>query len=288
MTDAISNQTWAAISEAAERDRIPPEMWLQRMLHYSAYEAERERAERERAERERAEHKTMLTLYVLVALVSCLIFLSSALFWNLHRDDLSVPSAPVGLSTMVTFNDGRESIIGRSFEYRILDTDEHIIIPAGFVTDLASTPRIIWALLPPFGNYQRAAIVHDYLYWTQACTRDQADKAFWLAMFESEVGYVARKIVYEAVRNFGANPWNKNGRERRENLPRFVPKERIPGLVEGPDRASSEDDPLSIRSLDTWDSYRARLRNAGVTLEPPASLTPGFCITAHEKWEENS
>ena len=28
--------------------------------------------------------------------------------------------------------------------------------PAGFVTDLASIPRIMWSWMPPFGSYSRA------------------------------------------------------------------------------------------------------------------------------------
>lgn len=36
-------------------------------------------------------------------------------------------------------------------------------IPAGYITDFASVPRIFVWLLPPFGDYTPAAIVHDYL-----------------------------------------------------------------------------------------------------------------------------
>src|SRR5262245_38142541 len=45
-------------------------------------------------------------------------------------------------------------------------------VPAGFVTDLASIPRIFWSALPRDGEYAYAAILHDYLYWTQV--RDRA------------------------------------------------------------------------------------------------------------------
>lgn len=36
-------------------------------------------------------------------------------------------------------------------------------VPLGFITDLASVPRVLWALLPPHGRYAKAAILHDYL-----------------------------------------------------------------------------------------------------------------------------
>ena len=40
---------------------------------------------------------------------------------------------------------------------------ETITVPSGFITDLASTPRILWAFIAPF-DVARAAIVHDLLY----------------------------------------------------------------------------------------------------------------------------
>ena len=39
-----------------------------------------------------------------------------------------------------------------------------VVVPAGFATDFASVPRAFWRLLPPFGEYMLAAVVHDYLY----------------------------------------------------------------------------------------------------------------------------
>src|SRR5581483_3844288 len=39
-----------------------------------------------------------------------------------------------------------------------------IEVPHGFVTDGASIPRPLWWLLPTWGTYSRAAVIHDYLY----------------------------------------------------------------------------------------------------------------------------
>lgn len=51
------------------------------------------------------------------------------------------------------------------FEFYLSDDNSDIIsVPAGFVTDLATIPRIFWTLLPPDGKYAKAAIIHDYLY----------------------------------------------------------------------------------------------------------------------------
>jgi len=40
-------------------------------------------------------------------------------------------------------------------------------IPTGFVSDLASIPRFLWPILPPWGEYDRAVAVHDFL-WNPA------------------------------------------------------------------------------------------------------------------------
>mgnify|MGYP000004933458 CR=1 FL=1 len=40
---------------------------------------------------------------------------------------------------------------------------ETITVPSGFITDLASTPRILWNVIAPF-DVARAAVVHDILY----------------------------------------------------------------------------------------------------------------------------
>lgn len=39
-----------------------------------------------------------------------------------------------------------------------------IIIPAGFETDGASVPRLLWFLMPPFGVLLKGAILHDFGY----------------------------------------------------------------------------------------------------------------------------
>lgn len=40
----------------------------------------------------------------------------------------------------------------------------NIHIPKGFVWDLSSVPRFLWALLPPDGDYELAYLIHDYLW----------------------------------------------------------------------------------------------------------------------------
>ena len=42
-------------------------------------------------------------------------------------------------------------------------TEKALSIPAGFVSDCATTPWLVWRIAPPFGPWNRAAVVHDYL-----------------------------------------------------------------------------------------------------------------------------
>ncbi|EBB6196917.1 DUF1353 domain-containing protein [Salmonella enterica subsp. enterica serovar Muenchen] len=90
-----------------------------------------------------------------------------------------------------------------SFEFYLSDDSDVIEVPAGFVTDLASVPRIFWTLLPPDGKYAKAAIIHDYLYDNALRTKKEADRIFLDGMEVLGVPKWKRTIMYWAVRWFG-------------------------------------------------------------------------------------
>jgi hypothetical protein len=77
-----------------------------------------------------------------------------------------------------------------------------ITVPAGFETDLASVPRLPLAYALFGGRARRSAILHDFLYETQA-GKDYADEVFLAAMKAEGVGLATRWIMYWAVRAFG-------------------------------------------------------------------------------------
>ena len=98
-----------------------------------------------------------------------------------------------------------------------------ITVPTEFITDLASTPRILWAFIAPF-DVARAAIVHDLLYkairtyrWKVAKTapgedkeliknaKKASDKIFRLAMKDADPKVSGWKIysAWKAVDLFG-------------------------------------------------------------------------------------
>ena len=82
---------------------------------------------------------------------------------------------------------------------------EVITVPVGFVTDFASIPQALWSILPPYGAYAKAAIVHDYLYTYGTKGRKYADDVFDEGMKVLGVPDFTRKSMYRAVRLFGAS-----------------------------------------------------------------------------------
>lgn len=89
-----------------------------------------------------------------------------------------------------------------------------ITVPAGFLTDGASVPRIFWNIFSPFGSYFPAALIHDYLYskasypsWV--ISRADSDEIFLAAMKDVGVGWFTRRIIYRAVRLGGWASYKK-------------------------------------------------------------------------------
>jgi hypothetical protein len=97
-------------------------------------------------------------------------------------------------------------------------------VPTGFVTDLASIPPIFYSVLRPDGEYAYAAIIHDYLYWTQTRSREEADEILKLAMQDLKVGSIKLMAIYEAVRHFGGKAWGDNARLKSQGEKRILVK----------------------------------------------------------------
>ena len=130
------------------------------------------------------------------------------------------------------YNPPRKWILERALSYTNPDIDEdalervgikvvgsRISVKKGFVTDLASVPRICWAFIAPW-DVARAAIIHDLLYKrirqyrAAALVEDKdvikeakkaSDDVFHMAMKDAEPSVSGWKIAaaYYAVRMFG-------------------------------------------------------------------------------------
>lgn len=89
-----------------------------------------------------------------------------------------------------------------------------IVVPADYITDCASVPRALWGIFPPLGRYQKAAIIHDWLYDTHHAnihdlTRAQCDEIFLEVMRATDVGWRTRYTMYYAVRVAGGGIWDR-------------------------------------------------------------------------------
>ncbi len=100
-----------------------------------------------------------------------------------------------------------------SYDVGHAGSGDRITVPAGFETDLASVPRALWSILPPFGKYMPAALIHDYGYITQARSRKETDLIFRESMKVLGVSWRRRNVMYWAVRAGGWLPWNRRAKK---------------------------------------------------------------------------
>jgi hypothetical protein len=94
--------------------------------------------------------------------------------------------------------------------------EEWVIVPAGFVTDGASVPRLPLAYMLFGGRARKAATLHDYLY-SRFRDRSFADAVFFTAM-EKEESATVRLLMWLGVRVGG---WS-----------RYVDRKEIPAPPE--------------------------------------------------------
>ncbi len=141
--------------------------------------------------------------------------------------------------------DGKYWVLARPMVYEQPKTKQTFTVQRGFVTDLASVPRLFWSAVPPCGKYTPAAVVHDYLYWYQPanCDRECADTLLLVAMEESGVGELERNAIYAGVRAGGKDAWDKNKAARAAGNIRRVPEKF-----------------MDFGPYDTWGQIEARIR----------------------------
>ena len=88
--------------------------------------------------------------------------------------------------------------LNRDFFYADSEYCDDVRTPAGFTSDGASVPRILWRIYPPFGQYLEAAVVHDYF-----CVLGHRG--------ESPIDYIAAaKVFREAMQVCGVSKWRRN------------------------------------------------------------------------------
>ncbi len=149
--------------------------------------------------------------------------------------------------------------------HRFGHTPHVLIVPAGFVTDLASVPDIAEPLLPRNGEYSTAAIIHDYLYWTQSCTREQADNLMSIVMKETGVAPWKALLIYGAVRLAGQRAWDQDRDERAKGAIRIVdvPWDRSPSQID-------------------WDTLQVTLQESRSRADAQPQVSPKVCALGND------
>jgi len=124
---------------------------------------------------------------------------------------------------MHLIGDGKNWQLLEDLVFVVGSSGDRMIVPAGFVTDFASVPAWLQGFISPLGPNLLPAVVHDYLYWNQSCTRAEADSIFLLAMEEMGVSDAARLAMYLGARHFGQQAWDEHHHSRNLGLARIVP-----------------------------------------------------------------
>ena len=103
-------------------------------------------------------------------------------------------------------------------------SEQWVTVPTGYLTDGASVPQLLWSLIPPWGSYGQAAVLHDllceYLSIVVAgelvnITRERCDEIFYESMGVLGVLAWKRWVIYR-----GVSAYRKLARvEKRTTIP---------------------------------------------------------------------
>lgn len=94
------------------------------------------------------------------------------------------------------------------YDYSTGAIEQIIPVPAGFRTDLCSTPRIVWVFIPPWLGEQ-AGVIHDWMYRQGSHDRRVADAIYVQALRELGIDPMRRILMWLAVRCFGGRAYRK-------------------------------------------------------------------------------
>lgn len=101
-----------------------------------------------------------------------------------------------------------EWIVLAPFAY-ISRAGRRIVVPSGFVTDLASIPPLLRPIFDTADASRQPAVLHDWLYCSQQTGRAEADRLFREALACAGVGFVQRWAMYAGVRAAGWLYWSR-------------------------------------------------------------------------------
>ncbi len=92
------------------------------------------------------------------------------------------------------------------------EAGETIIVPPGFITDLASIPWLARTIVPHNRAERMPAVLHDYLFVIQDRTLGEVNALMYEAMRDTGAGLYARTMIRAGLSVGSWVPWRKNAR----------------------------------------------------------------------------
>ena len=83
-------------------------------------------------------------------------------------------------------------------------------VPAGFMSDGASVPRILWSVFPAYGKYLESAVPHDfgYVHLCLKYPKEVIDKLFRELLEAQRIPEWKIKLMYRGVKLGGKGGWD--------------------------------------------------------------------------------
>lgn len=82
-------------------------------------------------------------------------------------------------------------------------------VPAGFITNFLTRWGFLKWIIPAWGKYGWAAVIHDFLYESGIYARKMADLVFLRVMEDDKVNKFVRVLFYIIIRLIGWYRWNQ-------------------------------------------------------------------------------
>lgn len=129
------------------------------------------------------------------------------------RTSLVLRDAPRGTVAPWLRKNSHKWVVHEPLKVVLLDLEGRAVevtVPAGYVTDLSSIPRILWRFYPPGYTESRApSVLHDYMYshlhWHM--TKKQADIIFREGLLTQGMPKFRAWLFYRGVRLGGRGGW---------------------------------------------------------------------------------
>ena len=138
--------------------------------------------------------------------------------------ELEVKFHPKGTETL-----GKDHwVTTNTFTYYIgyKNSDRYVTVPIGYLTDGASVPRLFWNIIPPWGKYSQAAVLHDYLCDYGVIMSVQGNAVLPIMVNRKEID----EIFYEALAVLNVNKFTISLMKRGVDLYRNLFKPTTPNI----------------------------------------------------------